>query len=255
MITGLLIISIITFIAVLSYKRPRLEQKVFKNIPVVDWLNILGFPPIVYIGLTFIVVNILSRDRVQILDFEDFTLITVGIFFLVLAFVGQSIHFVSKVISRYLPEDRHSLEYQVNEMFHGKLSHYLVIVNSLLVTFILGLLEINHPFFSTQTVGKSLLIVLAGIIFGFSTGKSVIYSSGWYGGYFRPIFSLVFILTLATLTLIKVNNLKFSYYPLNLFTVSAFITVMAIFLVRQFFIFSRLNKKRRLQFIARFLSI
>lgn len=249
MITGLLIISIVSFIAVLSYKRPRLEEKVFKNIPMLDWLNILGFPPFIYIGLVFIVINILERERVPILDFDDFTIINIGILFLILAFVGQSIHFVSKVLSRYLPANKHSMEYQVNEIFHGKLSHYLVMIFSLLTLFMVDLLELNHPQFSPVVRRNEWLIVIAGIILGISATRTVIFSAGWLGGYFRPIFTLVFLIFLILFSIIKINALDISYFPINLFSLSTYITVLAVFLIRQFFIFSKLNQKRRLQFV------
>ncbi|MBI3379992.1 hypothetical protein HY029_04510 [Candidatus Gottesmanbacteria bacterium] len=255
MITGLLIISIISFIAVISYKRPRMEQKVFKNIPLVDWLNILGFPPLVYLGLVLIVVNIVNRPIVPILDFEDFTIITVGIFFLMLAFVGQSIHFVSKVISRYLPANKHALEYQVNEIFHGKLSHYMVIISALLVVFILDLLEINHPVFYSSPIGRNILIIIAGVLMGFAGGKSVIYTSSWHGGYYRPIFSLVFLLFLSKTGLFYFSDLHYSNYPMNLFSYAMYISIMTVFILRQFIIFSKLSEKRRLRFIAKLFSL
>lgn len=251
MITGLLIISIVTLVAVLSYKRPRLEKRVFKNIPVLDWLNILGFPPLIYIGLVFVVDNILKRTRVVILDFDDFTIINVGVLFMILAFVGQSIHFVSKVISRYLPANKHTLEYQVNEIFHGKLSHYMVMVFSLLTLFMVDLLELNHPQFSPVVRRNEWLIVTAGIIFGVSATRTVIFSAGWLGGYFRPVFTLVFLIFIILFSIIRINILDISYYPINLFSVCTYLTVLIVFIVRQIFIFSKLSEKRRLKFITK----
>lgn len=251
MITGLLIISIVTLAAVLSYKRPRLEQKVFKNIPMLDWLYILGFPPLIYLGLVFIVINILGRTRVPILDFEDFVIICIGILFMVLAFVGQSIHFVGKVISRYLPINRHTLEYQVNEIFHGKLSHYMVMIFSLLTLFTIDLLELNHPQNSAVVRRNAWLIVTSGVILGASATRSVVFSAGWLGGYFRPVFTLVFAMSVVIFSIIKINSLDISYFPINLFSLAAYITVLIAFLIRQFFIFSKLNQKRRLQFLNR----
>lgn len=251
MITGLLIISIVSLVAVLSYKRPRLEKRVFKNIPMLDWLNILGFPPMIYIGLVFVVDNILKRTRVVILDFDDFTIINVGVLFMILAFVGQSIHFVSKVISRYLPANKHTLEYQVNEIFHGKLSHYMVMIFSLLTLFMVDLLELNHPQFSPVVRRNEWLIVTAGIILGVSATRTVIFSAGWLGGYFRPVFTLVFLIFIILFSIIRINILDISYYPINLFSVCTYLTVLIVFIVRQIFIFSKLSEKRRLKFITK----
>lgn len=251
MITGLLILSIVSVVAVISYKRPRLEQKVFKKIPMLDWLNILGFPPLVYLALVLIVSNILSRQRVPILDFEDYTIIYLGILFLILAFVGNSIHFVGKVLSRYLSPARHSLQYQVNEIFHGKLSHYMIMIFSILTLFMVDLLELNHPLVIPTIARNEWLVVIAGILLGISASRTVIFSAGWLGGYFRPVFTLVFILFMVLFSIIRINQLDMSYYTINLFSICTYATVLIMFLIRQFFIFSRLNQKRRLQFLNR----
>src|SRR3989338_5606193 len=103
--TGILIISLVIFIAVISYKRARLEQRLIKQIPVIDWLLMFVFPITFYLGLLMIVRNILLRERIDILDFEDSQLLGAGIFFMIYAFVGVSVHFVAKVLSRYIRPD------------------------------------------------------------------------------------------------------------------------------------------------------
>src|SRR3989344_9691875 len=136
MLTGILLISLVSFIAVVSYRRPKLEQRVIKNIPVVDWLNIFVFPIIFYFGLTMIVKNIMIRPRINILDFEDVQLLGAGALFLIYAFVGLSVHFVGKVLSRYIKKSTQSNIYYINEIFHGKLSHYIAYICSFMVIFI-----------------------------------------------------------------------------------------------------------------------
>lgn len=255
MITGILLLAIITFIAVISYKRPRLENRVIKNIPLIDWINIFIVPLFVYIGLTLMARNILSRDRATILDFDDFTLLSFGIFFLVYAFVGNSIHFVSKVLSRYIPPQKHFLVYRINEIFHGKLSHYMIFLSSLMVMFILALLEINYPIPSAMHGGTEVVVLLAGLLFGISATKVVFHTSSWFGGYNKPLFFLVGFLLFILVSLFPIFDLHFLFYPITFFVVTMFSAFIGTFFIRQLLIFLRLGKKRRLQFLAKILSV
>jgi len=255
MLTGILLLAIMVFIAVISYRRPRLEQRVFKNIPLIDWINILIVPTFMYFGLVLIVRSILFRPKVAILDFDESSLLAVGLLLLIYDFVGNSIHFVAKVLSRYIPDDRHTIIYQVNEIFHGKLSHYLVFVCTFLVIFVTALLEINYP--SSVKLHKSILwlLLIAGSISGVSSAKGIFYTSEWFGGYKKPLIILSGLLLSVLLTLFWINNLNFSYYPIGLFIVFFFASFIVTFIFRQFLIFSRLGRKRRLRFLAKLLSI
>lgn len=255
MITGILLLAVIIFIAVISYKRPRLENRVIKNIPLIDWINILMIPLFVYIGLTILARNILSRDRATILDFDDVTLLSFGIFFLVYAFVGNSIHFVSKVLSRYIPPQKHSLVYRINEIFHGKLSHYMIFLSSFMVVFILALLEINYPIPSAMHGGTEGVVFLSGLLFGVSSTKGVFYTSSWFGGYNKPLFFLASFLLFILISLFRIFDLHFLFYPIAFFVVTMFSGFIGTFVMRQLLIFLRLGKKRRLQFLAKILSV
>lgn len=255
MITGILLLSIITFIAVISYKRPRLENKVIKNIPLIDWMNILFVPLFAYLALILMVRNIIERGRADILDFEDFTLLSFGMFFLVYTLVANSIHFVSKVLSRYIAPQKHSLVYRINETFHGKLSHYMGFLSGFMVIFLLGLLEINHPLPYGMGVGTQRIILLAGLLFGISATQVVFHTSSWYGGYNKPLFFLVSFLLFILLSLFRMFRLPLFFYPIDLFVVTMFSSFTGTFVLRQLLIFSRLGKKRRLQFLAKILSV
>lgn len=254
MLTGILLLGIIAFVGIISYKRPRLEQRILKKVPLIDWVNLLVFPIVIYYALVLIVENIISRGKVDILDFDDLQIIAIGLLFMVYAFVGNSIHFVGKVLSRYMPRSHHSITYQVNEIFHGKLSHYLVIVSSILLLFMLVILEINHPLNLLLASSNYYLVIIAGLLFGVSTAKTIFYTSGWFGGYNKPLFFIVSMLFLMQLMIYKTYKLLIFFYPFNLFYMSLSISFLATFLFRQFLIFSRLGKKRRLQFLAKILS-
>src|SRR3989344_6839426 len=137
MLTGILIISVVTFIAVISYRRPRLEQRVIKQIPVINWLFIFVFPIIFYFGLVLIVRSILERTRINLLDFDDAQIIGIGNIFTIYSMIGIGVHFVSKVLSRYIKKSKDPKVYQINEIFHGKLSHYVTFVCAYMVIFTL----------------------------------------------------------------------------------------------------------------------
>ncbi len=256
MITGLILFSIIAFVGVISYRRPRLEGRVIKSIPLIDWMLSLVLPLFGYMAMVLILKNLVSRQLVVILDFDDFTFASSFVLFAMYAFVGNSIHFVGKVLSRYITPNRHARIHQINEIFHGKLSHYLFFVSTALCIFVLALWEVNHPLLANDQITKTakVLTILFGGLLGYTSAKSIFYTSGWFGGYNKPLFFLVAFLLGLLLMIFSAFRLNLVYYPVNLFVISMFATFVAVFLFRQFLIFSRLGKKRRLQFLAKILS-
>lgn len=254
MLTGILLISLISFIAVVSYRRPRLEQRVIKRIPLIDWLNIFVFPLVFYAGIVMIVRSIFTRPRISILDFDDSLIIGVGVIFAIYFFVGLSVHFVSKVLSRYIRSDSRSRIFTINEIFHGKLSHYVTFVSSWMVGFTMAILEINYPLADKISSGLVILIGLIAMLGGFSATKTVFYTSSWYGGYNKPLFLITALLLYVLIVIYRANKLSLYYYPLNIFVAVLYASIIWTFLIRQFLIFSKLSKKRRLQFLTKVLS-
>ena len=255
MLTGILIISLVTFIAVVSYKRPRLEQKLIKQIPIIDWLLIFVFPIIFYFGLLTIVKSILLRARIDILDFEDIQLIGIGIIFMIYSYVGISVHFVAKVLSRYIKKEDNPKVYRINEIFHGKLSHYVTFACAYMVIFTLALLELNYPMFTILPEFYLVLIAISGILAGYSSFKAIFYTNAWYGGYSKPFFLITLVFLIILKTIYRSHELMMGYYPLNVFISFVLLTVLCIYTFRQFLIFSKLSKKRRMNFITRILSV
>jgi len=253
MLTGILLLSIMTFVGFISYRRPRFEQRVFKKIPLADWITILVIPIVMYVGIILIVINILARPRIPILDFDDKTFIVFGLLFLLYGFVGTSMHFVSKVISRYI-KGTNSMVYHVNEIFHGKLSHYLTFCSTLLVIFFTALLEINYPTAGRLTELQMIILILAGLLFGLSSSKAIFYTHRWVGGYTKPLFLLVTVLLLVTYGIFQTFGLDLSVYPVNLFVSALLGSIVVTFVTRQLFILMRLEKRRRLKFIGKILS-
>lgn len=255
MLTGIIIIATIGLLTALSHRRSRLENKIYKNVPLSEWLIVLVFPIILYLGWFSVVKNIVDRPKIAVIPFDDFDILTITILFMVYGFVGNSIHFTGKILWRYLASHKNLMAYKVNEMFHGRLSHYLVYLNGLFIIFLLYILEINHPVMSGVTSKYLFYAATAGVIFGISASKSVFYSNEWFGGYNKPLFIIVSILLSVMIMVSKILRLNYSLYPVNLFVTSMGVSFIAAFVMRQLFIFARLGGKRRLRFLAKILSV
>lgn len=254
MYSGLFVIAIVALLAVLSHRRKRLEEKVFKNIPLSDWLIILVFPLMLYIGWVVVVRNILNNPRSEVIPIDDFDILVVTNLFMIYGFVGNAIHFTGKILWRYLRTTPKSLVYRVNEIFHGRLSHYLTYLNGLFIFFMLTVLEMNHQILLPIDNSAFRIAILTGIILGVSASKAVFYTNEWFGGYNKPLFFVGGILLLILLQFVRVFSLNLSFYPVTLFAISMFGSFMATFLLRQIFILLRLNRRRRLQFLAKILN-
>ncbi len=255
MLTAILITAVIGLLGVLSHRRSRLENKIYKNVPLSEWIVVFILPIALYICWFFIIKNIVQRPNINLLPFEDFDILAVTILFMVYGFVGNSIHFTSKILWGALQNYKSSHAYKINEMFHGKLSHYLAYLNAIFILYLLPVLEINHPLVTNNTFIALFLITISGIVFGVSGSKAIFYTNEWFGGYNKPIFFIVSILLLLLLMIEKYFQLKYIYYPLNLFIVSMGGSFSSTFILRQLFIFARLGNKRRLRFLAKILSV
>jgi len=255
MFTGILILALVIFITVISYRRQRLEEKLIKQIPVIDWFLMFASPIFFYVGLIMIVRNILSRHRVNILDFEESQILGIGIFFMIYAIVGVSVHFVAKVLSRYIKRDRSSKVYQVNEIFHGKLSHYLTFACSYMLVFTLALLEINYPLPQKLSGANFAVLTGVGILAGFSAFKGIFYTHQWIGGYNKPFYLISLVFLIILVGIFKSDNLIIAYYPMNIFIVAGLFSVVCIYGVRRILFFSRLSRPRRIKIISRLFSM
>lgn len=252
MLTGVIIIAVVILLAVLSHRRSRLEERIFKNVPLSDWLNFSIYPLSLYIGWFFVVKNILERPNINIFPLGDFDLLAISVLFFIYAFMGTGIHFTGKILWRYL--SRNSMAYRVNEMFHGKLSHYLVFLNMIFIIFLWAILEINHPLVFYAPGNYLKLTVLAGILFGYAGSRAIFYTNEWFGGYNKPLFFISSFLFILLINIEKFYRVNFAFYPTNLFVVSLCSGFVSSFIIRQFMIFAKLGQKRKLRFMAKIFS-
>jgi hypothetical protein len=255
MLTGLIIIGTVLLLGVLSHRKTRLQTRVLKNVPLYDWYLFVILPVVTYIGWYIIIRNIIHRPVISLLPFDDLDIILITVLFFIYGFAGNGVHFVSKIISRHLKADKRSVVYRVNEMFHGKFSHYLTFLTAFFIVFMLSILEINHPLNFPMENNYMILIIIAGIIVGLTSRKAVFFTNEWFGGFNKPIIFVVSGLILLLTALFKGLNLNIILYPIGLFVSSAFISFIITFIIRQIFIFTRLDEKRRMRFINKIFSI
>ncbi len=255
MTAGLIIIAIIGLLAVLSHRRTRFEQKVFRHVPVNEWLTLIVFPLLMFIGWALVVKNIILRPSINLISIDDFDFTIVMMIFMMYAFVGNSLHFTSKIIWRYLPEkDNHKMVYRVNEMFHGRLSHYLVYVTISIVLLLMAIIELNHPVIARISDWLGLFLLIVGVVFGFSSAKAIFYTNQWFGGYNKPLSIFASIALIILVAIFKTFQISFYYYPVSFFILVINVSFLGSFFMRQFLIFTRLNNKHKLRFLQKIFS-
>lgn len=254
MLTGILLILIVALIGVLSHRRSRLENKIYRNVPLADWLYLLILPIIFYLGWFFVAKNILERPPQGFFPLDDFDVLAITILFVIFGFMGNGMHFTSKILWRYLQKQNKSMVYKVNEMFHGKLSHYLIYLNGLCILFLLPILEINHPVPVDVTGRYLLLSAITGVILGYTCSKAIFYTNEWFGGYNKPLFFVTSVLLILIFGLNRLYSMNYSFYPVNFFVIFMGTSFNCAFIVRQLIIFSKLGTKRRFRFLAKIFS-
>ncbi len=244
MILGMAIFLTIVCFGVLTHDKTRFESKVYKNIPLYDWMLITFFPVGCFVATAIFVRSIVLRQFYQVLPFQDFEILIVGTLVLIYASAGNSIHFTSKVLWRYLDPHKQKTAYEVNELFHGKFSHLLSFVGVLLIMFSMSLLEINHPLPLPIDQVRQWVVLLAGIFTGGFVTKMIINSRSdsnakdfsWSVN--RSVFLIGLTIGLLHIYIIYIYKLNLLLYPFNTYTVIFIISVILAFLVRKaYFLF------------------
>ena len=252
MVVGFTLIIGFILISVFAYKQSKFEQKLIKHISVVDWMNLFLTPIAMYVGVVYLVKGIISRPYMNVLDIRDSTLVIVGLPFLIYAFVGLTVHFVSKVLWRNFKKQNMSMAYRVNEIFHGKLSHYLTTICGFLTLFMISLLELNHPLTEALDTNESRLMLLAGVLLGIPVARSVFYTSNWLGGN-RSLFIVACIFLTVILLVFQFLSIQLISYPISLFVLSSLVSFITLFILRRVYIQAHLGNRRRLRFLAHIL--
>jgi predicted acetyltransferase len=252
MSTGLILIAVALFIAVFVYRKPNLERKLLKQIPLTYWINLVVVPALLYLGLAIIVGSILSRERVEIMAQNDFFLLVTITFTMMGAYVGHAIHSVAKVLWHYLVFDKNHAAYKVNEFFHGKFSHYLIFTSSLLTLLGIALLEVNYPMAKPLNKAQMIVIISGAIIFGASSIKGFRKSKEDYYRKLTYVCTITFVIDAAVL---KYFNISVQHYQFNTFLTAYLASITGIYALRPIIIKTRLDRYRKLRHLLNALSI
>jgi hypothetical protein len=249
---GIVLLSFAAFIGSFCYKKPFFERKIIKNIPLIHWINLMIIPIFFYLGLAVVVRNILVRDRVTIVDIDDFYLISVLLIFLIYTFVGMSLHFVGKVLSLYIKPDHDSLAYQVNSVFHKKFSHYLSFICSMITLFGIAIIEINYPAITSLNKFQGSALALSGALFGIA-GVHAIHNA--LENYYRTLTYFCFVLLFTLSYFVSLYQINIQYHPYIVFMISFYSSVISMFIARQLVISTRLHNRKKARIVNKFLHI
>lgn len=254
MILGLILLALVAAVGAFSYQQSKLEQRLIKDIPLNDWIFFLVIPFLAYLAVIFIVGSILNRPGLNRFWINDFVLGAAGAPALVYAFVGSSMHFVSKVLSRHIPANHRSDAYRINELFHGKFSHYLTWMSSFMTFFTIVLLEFNHPLIPALTSPVIVLVVFAGMLIGISTARSIFFTTEYWGGN-RSMFIFSFSMLIAIIGLVRWFSLFLPSYPAAFCMISITATLVGLFMIRRVFVTLKLSRKKRFRVLAKMMVI
>jgi len=249
MILGMLVFFAVIAFGVLTYDRPRFEQKIYKNIPLDDWMLITVFPIGCYIATALFVYSIILRPTVQVLPFQDIDIIIAGVLILIYSSAGNSIHFTSKVLWKYLDKHKQKTAYEVNELFHGRFSHLITFIGVILIMFCICLLELNHPLSEPITDKTQLSVLLLSIFTGLFVARMVIKSRSqdlsWRIN--RQMFSIGVLLACLHAYVISTYNINLLLHPFNDYTFLFLLTFIVSFLLRKAYYSLRIFNAARYQ--------
>jgi hypothetical protein len=170
--------------------------------------------------------DIFSRPEVGNLPIPSNILFNLFNFAVMITVVGVGIHSTStSVYQSFKKKGKFQKEaFKTNELFHGPWSHNLTYVGSIVSILLLGLLELNHPYFG-RTINFNLLI-FSGILLGI-IGTIIILR----GTYLTLPLITAFIGTV--LVGHSVRNFAFNIYsyPMTIVSVAALLTIFTLLML------------------------
>lgn len=255
MFLGLLIAAVAGIFAVLTHRSSRLEHKVYKHVPLVEWLNLLVYPTLLYAGWMVVIINIFSRPKYGNFPIDGFLLIALIFFSIIYGFIGTALHFTGKILWHYLKSQPKAIAFRVNEMFHGRLSHYLTYINTMAVLFMTPLLEINHPLTHPLTLTNQTVLMIIAVVCGAAFCRAIFFTNEWFGGYNRPLSFLGLMFLGVLFSIQQFYDVSYNTRPLFFFSTVLFACFVTTFVLRQLFIFARLGNRHKLRYISRFFLI
>lgn len=186
-------------------------------------LYYLVMTPIAALLLFDIGSDIFSRPVMGKLPIPNNILFNAYNFFVMFAVVGAAIHSTStSVYQSFKNKDEFEKEaYHTNEMIHGPWSHNMVYAGSILCVALLGLLELNHPYFG-RVINFNFLL-FSGIILGI-IGTVAVLRGGHIG--FQIITS--FLGSIAVGFGIRHFAFNVNSYPMSIIALSSLVTLFTL---------------------------
>ena len=149
----------------------RFSSRTIINFPIVQFCYLFFSAPLISLSLIHIAYSIILRSPQNTTTFDWFVL-SLFILSTIMGALGSGIHSVAVTLSTAMKEHTHLPVYQISESIHNELSHEMLYINQMLVSFFLILLEMNHPY-SGRQLQQEMLIAL-GLILGFISGMAKI---------------------------------------------------------------------------------
>ncbi len=167
--------------------------------------------------------DIFSRPEIGNVPLPDNILFNMFNFWVMITVVGMGIHSTStSVYQSFKKKDKLEKEaYHTNELFHGPWSHNLTQVGGIFCVMLLGLLELNHPYFG-RVINFNLLI-FGGIFLGILEAVTILRSA-----YISlPLLTAGFGSIIVGYT---IRNFAFNIYsyPMTIITLSSLVTLFVL---------------------------
>jgi hypothetical protein len=174
-----IIVSFLGISALLVYKKRFTSERRVSGMYYVQFyyliLAIVGPLVLFYAGL-----DIYHRTEVRNLPISSNLLLGLYTTSLVLAAIGAGIHSTATSVYQSLVKEgqQHLKSFKINEIFHLNLSHNFLFIGTLLASFFLSVLEINHPSLRNSLFLNAGTTITIGVIIGLIEVVTILRSSG-----------------------------------------------------------------------------
>lgn len=138
-------------------------------------LGVVGPLVLFYAGL-----DIYHRPEVRNLPISSNLLLGFYTTALVVAAIGAGIHSTATSVYQALIKEKqtHLQSFKINEIFHLNLSHNLLFIGTLLASFFLSVLEINHPSSRNSMFLNAGSTITLGVVIGLIETVTILRSAG-----------------------------------------------------------------------------
>lgn len=174
-----IIVSLLGISAILVYKKRFTSEKRISGMYYVQLyyliLGIIGPLVLFYAGL-----EIYHRPEMRNLPISSSLVLGLYTTSLVVAAIGAGIHSTATSVYQALVKEgqRHLESFKINEIFHLNLSHNLLFIGTILASFFLSLLEINHPSSRNSLFLNAGSTITLGVIIGLIETVTILRSAG-----------------------------------------------------------------------------